>query len=78
MSKAKRQMSGQPGRVGGARGKTADERISDDACGPPREHQGTQGGKANVRHRWPAGGGADKREPAQGVSRPTMLRQAWC
>jgi len=41
MSKAKRQMPGQPGRVGGARDETAGERISDGACGPPREHQGT-------------------------------------
>jgi len=41
MSKAKRQMPGQPGRVGAVRGETADERISDGACGPPREHQFT-------------------------------------
>ena len=41
MSKAMRQMPGQPGRMGVARGEAAGEPISDEACGPPREHRGT-------------------------------------
>ena len=41
MSKAMRQMSGQPGRVGVARGEAVRALISNEACGPPREHQGT-------------------------------------
>lgn len=41
MSKAMRQMPGQPGRVGVARGEAVRELISDEACGPPREHPAT-------------------------------------
>ena len=41
MSKAKRQMPGQPGREGVARGEAGREPASDEACGPPREHPGT-------------------------------------
>ena len=42
MSKAKRQMPGQPGRAGVARGEAGREPASDEACGPPREHPGTR------------------------------------
>jgi len=41
MSKAMRQMPGQPGRVGVAQGEAVRDLISDEASGPPREHQGT-------------------------------------
>ena len=41
MSKAMRQMPGQPGRVGVARGEARRDPISDEACGPPREHPAT-------------------------------------
>ncbi len=41
MSKAMRQMPGQPGRVGVARGEAARDLASDEASDPPREHQGT-------------------------------------
>ena len=41
MSKAMRQMLGQPGRVGVARGEAVRDLISDEACGPPREHPDT-------------------------------------
>ena len=41
MSKAKRQMPGRPGRVGVARGEAVGDPISDEACGPPREHPNT-------------------------------------
>jgi RNA-directed DNA polymerase len=41
MSKAMRQMPGQPGRVGVARGEAGREPVSDEACGPPHEHPGT-------------------------------------
>ena len=41
MSKAMRQMPGQLGRVGAARGEAGREPASDEACGPPREHPGT-------------------------------------
>ena len=45
MSKAMRQMPGQPGRVGVARGEAVRELISDEACGPPREHPATGSAK---------------------------------
>ena len=45
MSKPKRQMPGQPGRVGAARGEAAGDPISDEACGPPREHPDTGSAK---------------------------------
>ena len=38
MSKAMRQMPGQPGRVGVAQGEAVRDLISDEACGPPLEH----------------------------------------
>ncbi|WP_332822267.1 group II intron reverse transcriptase/maturase, partial [Stutzerimonas kunmingensis] len=41
MSKAMRQMPQRCGRVGAARGEAGCDPISDEACGPPREHQGT-------------------------------------
>ena len=41
MSKAMRQMLGQPRRVGVARGEARRDPASDEACGPPREHPGT-------------------------------------
>jgi len=50
MSKAMRQMpakpvEGEPGRVGAARGEARRDPISDEACGPPREHPGTGSAK---------------------------------
>ena len=48
MSKAMRQMPGQPGRVGVAVGEAQRDLISDEACGPPREHQGTGSAKLNA------------------------------
>lgn len=45
MSKAMRQMPGQPGRVGVARGEAVRDPISDEAGGPPREHRGTGSAK---------------------------------
>jgi RNA-directed DNA polymerase len=41
MSKAMRQMLGQPGRVGVARGEAVRDLISDEAGGPPREYPDT-------------------------------------
>ena len=41
MSKAMRQMPGQPGRVCVARGEAVRDLTSDEADGPPREHPGT-------------------------------------
>ncbi len=41
MSKAMRQMPGEPGRVGVAQGEAVRDLISDEACGPPSEHPGT-------------------------------------
>lgn len=41
MSKAMRQMPGQPGRVGVVRGEAGRDPASDEAGGPPREHPGT-------------------------------------
>src|SRR5574337_740797 len=41
MSKAMRQMPGTPGRVGVAHGEAVRDPISDEACGPPREHPDT-------------------------------------
>ena len=41
MSKAMRQMLGQPGRVGVARGEAVRDLISDEAGGPPREYSDT-------------------------------------
>mgnify|MGYP006200904027 CR=1 FL=1 len=40
MSKAIRQMLGQPGRVGVAQGEAVRDLISDEACRPPLEHLG--------------------------------------
>ena len=40
MSKAMRQMPERSGRVGVARGEAVRDLISDEACGPPREHPG--------------------------------------
>lgn len=45
MSKAMRQMPGQPGRAGVARGEAACDPTSDEACGPLLEHQGTGSAK---------------------------------
>jgi len=45
ISKAMRQMPGQPGRVGVARGEAARDPTSDEACGPPHEHPGTGSAK---------------------------------
>jgi RNA-directed DNA polymerase len=45
MSKAMRQMPGQPGRVGVAHGEAARDPASDEACGPPHEHPGTGSAK---------------------------------
>ena len=45
MSKAMRQMPGQPGRVGVARGEARRDPISDEASGPPREHPDTGSAK---------------------------------
>ena len=41
MSKAMRQMPGQPGRAGVVRGEAVRDPASDEACGPPHEHPGT-------------------------------------
>lgn len=41
MSKAMRQMPERSGRASVARGEAAGDLVSDEACGPPREHQGT-------------------------------------
>jgi RNA-directed DNA polymerase len=41
MSKAMRQMPDRSGRAGAARGEAVRELASDEACGPPHEHQGT-------------------------------------
>ena len=48
MSKAMRQMPGQPGRVGVARGEARRDPISDEASGPPREPPGTGSAKQPV------------------------------
>jgi RNA-directed DNA polymerase len=48
MSKAMRQMPGQPGRVGVAHGEAVRDPISDEASGPPREHPGTGSAKQPV------------------------------
>lgn len=45
MSKAMRQMLGQPGRAGVARGEALRDPASDEACGPPREHPDTGSAK---------------------------------
>ena len=45
MSKAMRQMLGQPGRVGVARGEARRDPASDEACGPLSEHPGTGSAK---------------------------------
>ena len=45
MSKAMRQMPGQPGRAGVAHGEAGREPASDEACGPSQEHQGTGSAK---------------------------------
>jgi RNA-directed DNA polymerase len=41
MSKAMRQMPGEPGRVGAAHGEAGRDPVSDEACGPLHEHPGT-------------------------------------
>lgn len=48
MPKAKRQMLEQSGRVSVARGEAACDPISDEACGPLLEYQGTGSAKAKV------------------------------
>lgn len=48
MSKAMRQMSARAEWVGGARGEAACELASDEACGPPGEHQGTGSAKTKA------------------------------
>jgi RNA-directed DNA polymerase len=45
MSKAMRQMPGQPGRASVASGEAASDRASDEACGPPLEHPRTGSAK---------------------------------
>lgn len=41
MSRAMRQMPGQPGRASVASGEAVSDPVSDEACGPPREHPDT-------------------------------------
>lgn len=48
MSKAMRQMLEQSGRAGAARGETACDPVSDEACGPLLEHQGTGSAKSKA------------------------------
>jgi RNA-directed DNA polymerase len=48
MSKAMRQMLEQSGREGVARGEAACDLFSDEACGPPLEHQGTGSAKTKA------------------------------
>jgi len=48
MSKAMRQMPGQPGRVGVASGEAGRDLISDEACGPPCEHPGAGSARPKV------------------------------
>jgi RNA-directed DNA polymerase len=48
MSKAMRQMSAKAERAGVASGEAARDPVSDEACGPPREHQGTGLAKAKA------------------------------
>jgi RNA-directed DNA polymerase len=48
MSKAMRQMSAIVERVGAARGEAERAPASDEACGPPREHQGTGSAKTKA------------------------------
>jgi RNA-directed DNA polymerase len=45
MSKAMRQKSARAERAGVARGEAVRDPVSDEACGPPREHQGTGSAK---------------------------------
>jgi RNA-directed DNA polymerase len=45
MSKAMRQMLGQPGRASAASGEAASDLVSDEACGPPLEHPRTGSAK---------------------------------
>ncbi|MFN3616348.1 MAG: group II intron reverse transcriptase/maturase, partial [Aquabacterium sp.] len=48
MSKAMRQMSARAERVGAARGEAGREPASDEACGPPGEHQATGSAKTKA------------------------------
>ena len=48
MSKAMRQMSARAERAGVARGEAVRDPVSDEACGPPREHQGTGSAKTKA------------------------------
>jgi RNA-directed DNA polymerase len=48
MSKAMRQMLEQSGQEGVARGEAACDSFSDEACGPPLEHQGTGSAKSKA------------------------------
>ena len=48
MSKAMRQMSVRAERAGVARGEAVREPVSDEACGPPREHLGTGSAKTKA------------------------------
>jgi RNA-directed DNA polymerase len=48
MSKAMRQMPGRPGWMGVAHGEAVGDPLSDEACGPPREHRGTGLAKAKA------------------------------
>lgn len=48
MSKAMRQMPQQCGRAGVAHGEAVRDPASDEACGPPREHQGTGSAKTKA------------------------------
>ena len=48
MSKAMRQMPELSGRAGVARGEAVRDPVSDEACGPPREHQGTGSAKSKA------------------------------
>jgi RNA-directed DNA polymerase len=48
MSKAMRQMSARAERAGVARGEAVRDPVSDEAYGPPREHQGTGSAKTKA------------------------------
>jgi RNA-directed DNA polymerase len=68
MSKAARQTTAKAERAGVASGEAARERASDEACGPPSEHQGTGSAKTKA-----GTGGLQEAALARAVARSTSI-----
>jgi RNA-directed DNA polymerase len=77
MSKAMRQMSARAERAGVARGEAVRDPVSEEACGPPREHQGTGSAKAKAKAKASPGGLLEAALTRENLQTARMLQTRW-